>query len=311
MDFRIFTEPQEGATYSQLRDFAREVERLGFDAFFRSDHYLGIGHPGREPGPTDAWVTLAGLAVDTERIRLGTLVTSATFRLPGSLAIQVAQVDEMSGGRVELGLGAGWYEAEHAQYGISFPPLKDRFDRLEEQLAIITGLFETPRGATFKFDGTHYQLAEGPALPKPHQTPRPPVIIGGGGATRTPALAARFANEFNTPFMQPDAARSAFARVDAACRTIGREPSHVLHSSAITVVVASRASDLDRRVGATGWKPENLRLAGACGSPEEVAERLSQWREAGATRLYLQILDITDLAHLEDVMTACDLLNSH
>ena len=152
MDLRIFTEPQQGATYDQLLRMAQATEELGFSAFFRSDHYLSMGGDGL-PGPTDAWVTLAGLARETSRIRLGTLMTSATFRLPGPLAIQVAQVDQMSGGRVELGLGAGWFEREHAAYAIPFPDTGERFDRLEEQLAVITGLWETPEGETFSYDG--------------------------------------------------------------------------------------------------------------------------------------------------------------
>src|SRR6476661_4362274 len=175
MDLRIFTEPQQGATYDQLLRMARATEDLGFDAFFRSDHYLTMGGDGL-PGPTDAWTTLAGLARETKRIRLGTLMTAATFRLPGVLAIQVAQVDQMSGGRVELGLGAGWYEEEHRAYGIPFPA--EKFARLEEQLAIITGLWRTPVGETFGYEGTHYQLADSPALPKPAQD-RVPVLIGG------------------------------------------------------------------------------------------------------------------------------------
>src|SRR5664280_1958032 len=156
MLLRIFTEPQQGATYDALVVVAKATEDLGFDAFFRSDHYLRIGDGDGLPGPTDAWVTLAGIARETSRIRLGTLVTSATFRLPGPLAISVAEVDAMSGGRVELGLGAGWYEAEHTAYGIPFPPLGERFERLEEQLAVITGLWATPAGERFDFAGTRY-----------------------------------------------------------------------------------------------------------------------------------------------------------
>src|SRR5690606_12910566 len=197
---RIFTEPQQGATYDDLLAVAREAEALGFDAFFRSDHYLTMGSGLGEPGPTDAWVTLAGLARETHRIRLGTLVTAATFRLPGPLAITVAQVDAMSGGRVELGLGAGWFEQEHTAYGIPFPPTRERLDRLEEQLAIVTGLWTTPSGQRFSFAGDHYRIADSPALPKPVQSPRPPVIVGGWGKRRTPALAARYADEFNVPF---------------------------------------------------------------------------------------------------------------
>ena len=198
MDLRIFTEPQQGATYDDLLAVASTAERLGFGAFFRSDHYLGMGTDGL-PGPTDAWVTLAGLARDTTTIRLGTLVTSATFRRPGPLAITVAGVDQMSGGRVELGLGAGWFDGEHRAYGIPFPDVQERFDRLEEQLAIVTGLWSTPAGERFSHAGTHYRLEDSPALPKPTQE-RIPVIVGGHGPKRTPRLAATYASEFNIPF---------------------------------------------------------------------------------------------------------------
>src|SRR5699024_9483533 len=184
MQLRIFTEPQQGATYDDLLTVARASEDLGFDAFFRSDHYMTMGGDGL-PGPTDAWTTLAGLARETSRIRLGTLVSSATFRRPGVLAIQVAQVDQMSGGRVEIGLGTGWYAEEHAAYGIPFPA--KRFGMLEEQFAVLTGLWNTPvgetfsfDGETFSFDGVHYQLQNSPALPKPVQQPLP-VIVGGSG----------------------------------------------------------------------------------------------------------------------------------
>ena len=166
MDLRIFTEPQQGASYDDLLAVARTAEELGFDAFFRSDHYLKMGDVSGEPGPTDAWITLAGLARDTSTIRLGTLVTPVTFRLPGPLAVSVAQVDAMSGGRVELGIGTGWFDDEHTAYGIPFPPFGERFDMLEEQLSIITGLWETPIGETFSFDGTHYQVTDSPALPE-------------------------------------------------------------------------------------------------------------------------------------------------
>src|SRR2546421_2182272 len=191
----VFTEPQLGASYADQLRIARHAEELGFDAFFRSDHYLTMGGSDGLPGPTDSWVTLGALAVQTTRIRLGTLVTSATFRYPGPLAISVAQVDQMSGGRVELGLGAGWFEAEHRAYAIPFPPLGERFDRLTEQLDIITGLWTTPVGEKFDYSGTQYTVVESPALPKPAQSPHPPIIIGGGGAKRTPALAAQFAAE--------------------------------------------------------------------------------------------------------------------
>src|SRR5689334_8824311 len=194
MQLRIFTEPQQGATYDDLLRVAKAAEELGFDAFFRSDHYLKMGDVDGLPGPTDAWVTLAGLARETSRIKLGTLVSPTTFRLPGPLAISVAQVDQMSGGRVELGLGAGWYDAEHAAYGIPYPGTRERFERFEEQIEIIKGLWEAP--GPYSFEGRHYRLTESPALPKPVQTPGPPVIVGGVGATRTPRLEARWADEY-------------------------------------------------------------------------------------------------------------------
>src|SRR5512141_3091257 len=215
MDLRIFTEPQQGATYDELLAVARATEELGYDAFFRSDHYLQMSGDGT-PGPTDAWTTLAGLARDTSRIRLGTLVTSATFRLPGPLAVTVAGVDQMSGGRVELGLGAGWFAQEHAAYGIPFPPLGERFDRLEEQLAVITGLWATKPGEMFSHKGAHYPVTDSPALAKPVQDGGVPIIIGGGGKRRTPALAVRYAAEFNAAFASAADSGRLFERVREA-----------------------------------------------------------------------------------------------
>lgn len=222
MDLRIFTEPQQGATYDTLLTVAKATEDLGFDAFFRSDHYLRMGDGDGLPGPTDAWITLAGLARETKRIRLGTLMTAGTFRLPGVLAIQVAQVDQMSGGRVELGLGAGWFEEEHTAYGIPFP--KEKIARLEEQLAIVTGLWATEPGSTFDFHGTYYDLKDSPALPKPAQR-KVPVLIGGQGATRTPRLAARYADEFNMPFGSVEDSKRQFDRVRAAAEEAAAAPT--------------------------------------------------------------------------------------
>lgn len=273
-------------------------EEEGFDAFFRSDHYLKMGTGDGLPGPTDAWTTLAGLARETTSIRLGTLVTSATFRRPGPLAVTVAQVDAMSGGRVELGLGAGWYDDEHRAYAIPFPVLKERFDRLEEQLGLIIGLWETPEGRTFDFDGRYYTVSGSPALPKPVQRPRPPIIVGGGGPKRTPALAARFADEFNTPFLAPDDAAQQFARVDAACESIGRDPTSVRHTSALIVCCGEDTDTVAHRAKAIGWSVEDLKRFGACGSPPEVAERIGDWESAGASTVYLQFLDMADLDHV-------------
>jgi F420-dependent oxidoreductase-like protein len=297
MKLRIFTEPQQGANYQTLRAVALAAEELGFDAFFRSDHYLAIGGSGR-PGPTDSWVTLGALAVETRRIRLGTLVTAATFRLPGPLAISVAQVDQMSGGRVELGFGTGWFEREHTAYGIPFPPLGERFDRVEEQLAIVTGLWETPEGETFSFEGTHYRLEDSPALPKPAQRPRPPVILGGAGARRTPRLAATYAAEYNVPFCSIADSAAAFARVRDACQAAGRDASSMTYSVAQTVCCGKDDAEFRRRAAAIGWQPDAFRENGIGGMPGEVAAKIAEFAEIGAERVYLQVLDLNDLDHL-------------
>src|SRR5215467_7862129 len=273
MQLRIFTEPQQGADYATLLSVTRAAEELGFDAFFRSDHYLTMAGSGL-PGPTDAWVTLAGLARETSRIRLGTLMSPVTFRLPGPLAITVAQVDQMSGGRAELGLGTGWFDGEHTAYGIPFPPVGERFARLEEQLEIITGLWETPVGETFSFDGTHYTLSGSPALPKPAQRPRPPVLIGGGGPARTPRLAARFADEYNIPFDTLEASVAAFGRVREACQEAGRDPGSLRYSAAQTVCCGRDEAELARRAQAIGQQADDLRRGGLAGSPAEIVDHL-------------------------------------
>ena len=297
MDLRIFTEPQQGATYDDLLAVALEAERLGFDAFFRSDHYLHMGgEPG--PGPTDAWITLAGLARDTSTIRLGTLVTSATFRLPGPLAVSVATVDAMSGGRVELGLGAGWYEGEHTAFAIPFPGIGERFDRLEEQLEIITGLWATEEVGTFRHDGVHYQVTNGTGLPKPAQSPHPPIVIGGHGPKRTPALAARFADEFNVAFSDTEVTGTQFDRVRAAVAAAGRDAGSMTYSAAQVVCVGADEVEVARRARAIGHEPADLRENGAAGTPAEVIDRLGRYAELGATRVYLQVLDLADLDHL-------------
>jgi F420-dependent oxidoreductase-like protein len=295
---RIFTEPQFGATYDDQLAVAREAEALGYDAFFRSDHYLTMGPGLGEPGPTDAWITLAGMARETERIRLGTLVTAATFRLPGPLAISVAQVDAMSGGRVELGLGSGWFEEEHRAYGIPFPPLGERFAKLEEQLAIITGLWQTPVGERFSFAGTHYTLTDSPALPKPVQSPRPPVIVGGWGRKRTPALAARYADEFNLPFAPLADVRPQIDAAIAACEAAGRDPATMTWSAALVLCCGEDEETFRKRAAAIGQEPDQLRSTGAAGTVAEVTERLGAYVEAGIERFYLQTLDLADLDHI-------------
>jgi alkanesulfonate monooxygenase len=300
VELRIFTEPQQGATYDDLLRVARAAEDAGYDAFFRSDHYLKMGDGDGLPGPTDAWTTLAGLARDTSRIRLGTLMTPATFRHPGPLAITVAQVDQMSGGRVEFGFGAGWYATEHTAYGIPFPDLGERFDRFAEQLEIITGLWETPVGETFSFTGKHYQLTDSPALPKPAQSPRPPVLIGGSGAKRTPALAARFADEFNVGFQPQERVNLQFERVTAACAEIGRDASGLTRSVALVVCVGRDDAEVNRRAAVLGREVDELRANGIAGTPAQVLDTLSTWQEhTGVTRVYLQTMDVADLDHLD------------
>ncbi|GGS69265.1 LLM class F420-dependent oxidoreductase [Nonomuraea spiralis] len=294
MKLRIFTEPQQGATYDDLLAVAQAAERLGFDAFFRSDHYqrIGPGDPGA--GSTDAWVTLGALARETSTIRLGTLVTPATFRLPGPLAISVAQVDQMSGGRVELGFGTGWFDGEHSAYGIPFPPLGERFGRFEEQLEIITGLWTAKD--SYSFEGRYYRLVDSPALPKPVQRPRPPLIIGGFGAKRTPRLAAAYADEYNVPFHTVADTGLAFARVRAAADAAGRG---LILSAAQTVVVGADRAEVERRAAAIGQDPGALRESGLCGTPDEVLAKLDAFAGLGAERIYLQVLDLADLEHLE------------
>jgi F420-dependent oxidoreductase-like protein len=299
VDLRIFTEPQQGATYDQLLRLAQAAEAAGYDGFFRSDHYLSMSDADGRPGPTDAWVTLAGLARETSRVRLGTLMTAATFRLPGPLAIMVAQVDAMSGGRVELGIGAGWYEGEHRAYGIPFPPVGERFDRLAEQLAVITGLWETPVGERFSMAGRYYPVTDSPALPKPVQRPRPPVILGGGGSRRTPALAARYANEFNMPFAGVDDMQVQFRRVRAACAEAGRDPATLMWSVALPLCCGRDEAELRRRAAAIGQEPADLRKHGVAGTPAECVETLGRYAHAGAGRVYLQTLDIDDVDHIE------------
>ncbi|MGW9205382.1 LLM class F420-dependent oxidoreductase [Embleya sp. NPDC055664] len=296
MDLRIFTEPQQGATYDTLLTVAKATEDLGFAAFFRSDHYLHMSGDGL-PGPTDAWITLAGLARETKRIRLGTLMTAATFRLPGVLAIQVAQVDAMSGGRVELGIGAGWFEEEHTAYGIPFP--REKFGRLEEQLEIVTGLWDTPVGADFRYEGRYYSLADSPALPKPAQRPHPPILVGGLGAKRTPALAARFADEFNIPFASVETSAQQFGRVREALVEHGRKAEDLVLSNALVACVGRDDAEVSRRAATIGREPAELKENGLAGSPAEVVDRIGRFAEVGSTRIYFQILDLHDLDHLE------------
>jgi F420-dependent oxidoreductase-like protein len=296
-DLCIFTEPQQGASYDTLLAIALRAESLGFGGFFRSDHFLAMGGVSGLPGPTDAWVTLAGLARDTSTIRLGTLVTPVTFRGPGLLAVSVAQVDQMSNGRIELGIGAGWYEAEHTAYGFDFSDTGGRFDNLTDQLAIIDGLWNTPVGETFSYTGKVHSVTDSPGLPKPVQRPVP-IIIGGGGPTRTPALSARYATEYNVAFHPLEAFIERKQRVEAACAAINRERP-MRYSLGITTCAGATEADVARRAAAIGRDPAELREDGAAGSADEVATKIRSFIDAGADRVYLQILDLSDLDHLD------------
>jgi F420-dependent oxidoreductase-like protein len=289
-------EPRHGATYAQILALARATEAAGFDAFFRSDHLFGVEPDDPTYRPTDCWTTLAGLARDTNRIRLGSLVTASTFRRPGLLATVVASVDEMSGGRVELGLGTGWYQREHEAFAVPFPPLGERFDRLTEQLEIITGLWRTEPGTgnAFSFTGKHYRVEANHTPPRPVQRPYPPIIIGGSGPKRTPAIAARFADEFNGALT--DDLRESFVRFDRACEAIGRDPTGVRHSAVLPVACATTPAEVTRRAEVIG--SDFIRRHAAIGSPALVADRVEDLRKAGADTIYFHIYDIDDLDHI-------------
>lgn len=302
MDVRIFTEPQQGASYDDLLRTALAAEGLGFDAFFRSDHYLPMGTDGL-PGTTDAWTTLAGLARDTTTIRLGTLVSPVTFRHAGALAVQVAQVDQMSGGRVELGLGAGWFAREHEAFGLPFPAR--RFGILAEHLEVVTGLWATPSDATFTFRGEHVTLVDAPGLATPVQragrggAPGVPIIVGGSGPRRTPELAARFAAEYNASFPEIDAIPARFATIREAAAAAERPDGDLLCSVALVCAVGRDEAEFRQRADAIGREPAELREHGVCGTVDEAAERIDALRGMGVERLYLQVLDLGDPDLLE------------
>lgn len=299
MDFRVFVEPQQGASYTDQLTVAKAAESLGYSAFFRSDHYVAMAGDGL-PGPTDSWVTLGALARETTTIRLGTMVTSATFRHPGPLAISVAQVDEMSSGRVDFGVGAGWFEREHLAYAIPFPPLGERFDRLSEQLEILTGLWTTPEGESFSYTGTHYTVVDSPALPKPVQRPHPPIIIGGQGPKRTPALAAKFASEFNVAFSPLETVEAQFERVRTAMASANRLPHEITYSACFVVCAGRDDAELARRADAIGRDVDELRAnTPLFGTPGEIVDKLGPFAAAGVHRVYLQVLDLPDLDHIE------------
>jgi F420-dependent oxidoreductase-like protein len=293
---RVLMEPRHGARYADILALARATEDAGFDAFFRSDHLMGVDPTDPDYLPTECWSTLGGIARETTRVRLGALVGAATFRWPGLLAAAVASVNEMSGGRVELGLGTGWYEREHAAFGIPFPATgRERFDRLAEQLEIVTGMWRTPVGEGYSFAGEHYSVADNRTPPRPD--PVPPVIVGGTGAKRTPAVAARYADEFNGALARDGAELAErYAVFDRACEAIGRDPASARRSVVLPVACGADPAEVARRAEVIG--SEFMRTNAAIGAPQVVADRVRGFAAAGADTVYLHIYDIHDLDHI-------------
>ena len=296
MRLRVLLEPHHGATYAQILALAKAAEEGGFDAFFRSDHYLGIDADDLTYQPTDSWTTLAGLAVQTERVRFGTLVNASTFRLPGQLAVEVATVDQMSHGRAELGIGAAWYEREHQYFGIPFPALGERFDRLEEQLAILTGIWDTKPGERFSFEGKHYQVTDCASIPR--WAARPKIIIGGAGAKRTPTLAAKYADEFNGALGLD--VRERYANFRRICEdVVGRDPATVRLSATVPVAIGRDADDLDKRLKSLGEPGARLLAAGVTGYADDVIRAVEDVASQGADTVYFHVYGPSDVAHIE------------
>jgi F420-dependent oxidoreductase-like protein len=298
MRFALMTEPQQGLTYDEILALARTAETAGLEAFFRSDHYGSFAGPADEP-TTDAWATLAGLARDTSTIRIGSLVSPITFRIPGSFAKVVATVDEMSGGRVEVGIGAGWNEEEHQELGIPFPPLGERYDRLEEALAIIHGLWTEPDG--WSYQGEHWQVRNARLRPRPTFSGKrhPHLILGGDGGPRLARLVATWADEFNRQSATPDRLREAYARIAAACTATGRDPETVVRSAMVGVLVAETEADLRERVqqqiamlgggaeDAEAWLRQRVGRW-IIGTPDAARQVIDELKAAGAQRIMLQ-----------------------
>jgi F420-dependent oxidoreductase-like protein len=317
MRFALMIEPQQGLTYAEQLAIARRAEAAGFEHLFRSDHYQSFPGPSGEP-TTDAWAVLAGLARETSRIGLGALMSPVTFRHAGNLAKVVTTVDEMSGGRIELGLGAGWNDEEHSQLGLPFPPIEERADMLEEHLAVLRGLWGEPDG--WSFDGRHVTIADSQFYPKPvdkagrprgaNGAARPRLLVGGSGTKRSARIAAAYADEFNLSSSSPDVARQKFADLDTACAAIGREPASLTRSTMAGVLVGRDEAEVARRkadllaafgdeAGGDDWfdarEPRWI-----LGTPDQARAMVARFEEAGAERLMLQDflprdLDMIDL----------------
>jgi F420-dependent oxidoreductase-like protein len=300
MRFALMTEPQQGISYDEILAITRTAEEVGFEAFFRSDHYTSF--PGENGRPTtDAWATLAGLARETTRIHLGTLVSPVTFRIPGSFAKVIATVDEMSGGRVEMGAGAGWNELEHAQLGIPFPEIGERADMLEEELAILRGLWDEPDG--WSFEGGHWQVRGSLFRPKGK---RPNLIVGGDGKPRSLRLGARYADEYNVSSSEPSRVGAVYERLDEACKAIGREPGSIVRSAMAGVLIGRDEAEVRERskaqieiFGANDREAdewlEERRDRWITGTPDQARARIAEYEAAGVQRLMLQTFLPRDL----------------
>jgi F420-dependent oxidoreductase-like protein len=296
MKVRVLMEPRHGATYDRIVAMAKATEEAGFDAFFRSDHYLGIDATDPDYLPTDSWTTLGGLARETSTVKLGTLMTAGTYRNPANLAIAVASVDQMSNGRIILGIGTGWYEREHHAFGIPFPPIGERFDRLNEAMQIIHGLWETPPGQTFSFEGRFWQLEDCANFPALVQKPRPEIVIGGTGPRRTPLMAARHADEFNSGGGK--GSRERFENVRRICEEIGRDPATLRMSATYQVICGTTREEAQQRLARLGPPGERMLANGVVGTPSEVTAALQDLADQGCEIVYLHIFDIDDLDHL-------------
>ena len=295
----LFTEPHRGATFDEMLRAAQHAEAAGYHGFFRADHFMPMNRSEGFPGPTDSWVTLGAIARETNTIKLGTLLSSATFRHPAITAITVAQVDEMSGGRVEFGIGAGWFGAEHTALGIPFFTPRERFERLDEQLQIITGLWGTPRGERYSFAGKHFTLQDAIALPKPVQTPGPPVIVGGRGPKSTPRLAALHADEYNVPPSSPEKCAEQYRLVTEASERYGRTKAPLRLSASVAIACGRTDAAVKERLALLeepSLLPPEPTISG---SPDQVLDAVARYAEAGATRLYVRLRDLSDLDHLD------------
>lgn len=309
MDVCLMVEGQEGVTWVQWVRLARACEEYGFEGLFRSDHYLSFSHPS-ERGALDAWATINALAAVTERIRLGTMVSPVTFRHPAGLAKSVVTADHVSRGRVELGMGAGWFEREHLAFGFPFPSARERVDILAEQIEIVHRLWGADSDEV-TFEGKHYRLDGCPALPKPYQQPHPPLIIGGGAGPRSAALAARWADEYDIVYVDPAGAKERVDRVSAACDAIGRDPASVRRSLLTKTIVGTNEQEVRRRASELmAWQNENgdigafvedLRAKHLIGTVDEVMSRLAEYAAAGIQKVLVHQLVHTDLESVEQI----------